>query len=635
MKNLNKHLNLILCMELLCLTPELLSGPSRIDISSPDGSLHFLLGANKDQLTFSVTMNGKTVVDVSPLHMSIDGNEITTGIKTGKTRKFSVNETYPLFGLHSEARNIYNGSTTAVTNLKSGIKYTIEVRVFNDAVAFRFVVPGMPDLLRLPDESTVFRLPAKSLVWYHDLYMHYEGVHVKKLTDTIPSGQWAAPPLTVKLPEGTGYISITEADLLNYAGMALQSDGKNGFTLRLGHAHPASYPYVLRYSKDDVARLSKIAQVKGIITTPWRVIIAGKDLNTLVNCDAVYNLCPPPDKTLFSEGCMTPWVKPGRAVWRYLDGGGDQTLKNMKEFSRMAGELGFEYNILEGFWSKWPDDSVRALVDYSKKLGVGIILWKHSNTLHDQAARQALFRKCHDLGVAGLKIDFFDHEAKEVVDLYETILKETAAQNLVCIFHGANKPTGLWRTYPNAVIYEAVKGMEASKLLDRATHETAIPFTRMLAGPADYSVCHFGARRQNTTWVHQTATAAIYCAPVITYASTPAHILENPCVEMIKSIPSVWDETIVLPPSEIGELAIYAQRKGSAWFLSVINDLQPKTIKIPLSFLGEGNYNTLVLNDNPDNPADAVVKTGTAGRNDVVEINLGIGGGYMCRYSAN
>jgi alpha-glucosidase len=632
MKTLLKTLYVVLSSVLFSSFINLFPGQTRIDTSSPDGSLHFILQSYGDRITFYMTLNGKIVIAESPLHMSVDGNEITAGIKTGKTRRFTANETYPLFGLHSEARNSYNGSVTAVVNLKSGTKYSIEVRVFNDAVAFRFVVPGKTDILRTPDESTVFRLPGKSMTWYHDLYMHYEGVHVKKLTDTIPAGQWAAPPLTVKLPEGAGFISITEADLLNYAGMALQSDGKNGFTLRLGHTHPASYPYVLRYSKDDVARVSKIAPVKGTITTPWRVIIAGKDLNTLVNCDAVYNLCLPPGKALFPEGCMTPWVKPGRAVWRYLDGGGDQTLKNMKEFSRMAGELGFEYNILEGFWSKWPDDSVRALVDYSKKLHVGIILWKHSNTLRDQGARQALFQKCHDMGIAGLKIDFFDHEAKEVIDLYETILKETAAQNLICIFHGANKPTGLWRTYPNAVIYEGVKGMEASKLLDRATHETTIPFTRMLAGPADYSVCHFGTRRQNTTWVHQAATAAIYAAPVITYAATPAHILENPCVEMIKSIPSVWDETIVLPLSEIGELAIYAQRKRSTWFLSVINGLQPKTIKIPLSFLGGGNYSTLILNDNPENPADAIVMTGNAGRNDVIEINLGIGGGYMCRY---
>lgn len=633
MKKTDLILPVLTLLVFLALLPDALSASLRIDLVSPDGALHCFIGNNNGQMTLFVTRNGKVLIEESPILMSVDGTIITTGFKTGRIKKFKADESFPLFGLHSVAGNTYNGVSVPLTNFESGIKYLIEARAFNDAVAFRIIIPGNPDSIRTPDESTIFRLPSGSTVWYHDLYMHYEGVHEKKLIDTIPEGQWAAPPLTFKLPGDGGYASITEACLLNYAGTALQSDGRNGFKIRLGHSHPPSYPYTLRYSKDDVERLSHIAGIKGTITTPWRVIIAGKDLNTLVNCDAVYSLCAPPDKSLFPKGAAEEWVKPGRAVWRYLDGGGDQTLKNMREFSRLAAELGFEYNILEGFWNKWPDDSVRALVDYSKKLGVGIIVWRHSNTLHDKKARQDFFKKCHDLGVAGLKIDFFDHEAKEVIDLYETILKETAALKLICIFHGANKPTGLWHTYPNAMIYEAVKGMEASKLLDRATHETTIPFTRMLAGPADYSVCHFGARRQNTTWVHQAATAALYAAPVITYAATPAHILENPCAEMIRSIPSVWDETIVLPPSEIGELAVYAQRKGTTWFLSVINGLNPKTIKIPISFLEDGSYNTLILNDNPDNPADAVISKGTSAKNDIISIDLGVGGGFMCRFT--
>ncbi|MCX6333683.1 MAG: glycoside hydrolase family 97 catalytic domain-containing protein [Bacteroidia bacterium] len=631
MKSQIKLLSIILLFWQFCTIQAVIPSLEQIYLASPNGTINLSLGNINGQLTMSITLNGETIIDPSPLLMSVDESCITTGIKQIRIRKFSADETFPLAGLHSVAKNHFNGASVSFRHIKTGIKYSLEAKVFNDAVAFRFIVPGDENISRAPDESTVFKLPLKSIAWYHDLYMHYEGVHVKKLIDTIPAGQWAAPPLTVKLPDDAGYLSVTEADLIGYAGMALQSDGKNGFTVRLGHSHPASYPYVLRYKKEDVERLSHIAVIKGTITTPWRVIIAGTDLNTLVNSDAVYSLCPPPDKSLFLEGAATEWVKPGRAVWRYLDGGGDQTLKNMKEFSRLASDLGFEYNILEGFWSKWPDDSLKALVDYSKKLGVGIIVWKHSNTLYDQKARKELFQRCHDLGIAGLKIDFFDHEAKEVIDLYETILKETAALKLVCIFHGADKPTGLWRTYPNAMIYEGVKGMEASKLLDRATHETTIPFTRMIAGPADYSVCHFGARRQNTTWVHQTATAAIFSAPVITYAANPANILANPCAEMIRSIPAVWDETIVLPPSEIGELAIYAQRKGTTWFLSVINGLKPKTVRIPLSFLGLGSYNTLILKDNPENPADADISAGTAKSDDIIEIDLGAGGGYMTR----
>ena len=610
-----------------------LSVPDKIDIESPDGAIHCSVFTEKAQLFLSVTLNGKSVMDKSPFRMSVDGAAITDGIKIGKIRRSGLNESYPWYGLHSTASNNFKSVIITFNNKAVKTKFNLEVRVFNDAVGFRFVVSGGESSFRKPDESTLFRLPAQSTVWYHDLYMHYEGTHAKKIVDTIPAGQWAAPPLTVKLAGDAGYAAITEANLTGYAGMALQSDGEKGFTVRLGHTHPASYPYVLRYTKEDVERLSKIAETKGTITTPWRVIMAGKDLNTLVNCDVLQNLCPKPDISLFPGGIKTEWIRPGRAVWRYLDGGGETTLRNMKEFSRMASELGFEYNILEGFWSRWPDDSVRTLVDYSKKLGVGIFVWKHSKDLMDPIKRTEFFQHLHNLGIAGIKIDFFDHEAREVIDLYESIFNETAALKLSLILHGANKPTGLGRTWPNIMIYEGVRGMESSKLMDRATHETTIPFTRMLAGPGDYSVCHFGDRRRNTTWVHQVATAAIFAAPVITYAATPAHILENPCVEMIKSIPPVWDETIVLPPSAIGELAIYAQRKGTTWFLSVINGLQPRTVKIPLSFLASGSYQTMVLSDNPDNPADAVVNYGNAAMKDVINIELGTGGGFITRFS--
>jgi alpha-glucosidase len=602
-----------------------------ISILSPDGSIRCLISTEKNQLFLSVLMNDKYVLEKSPLHMSVDGVEITNKVLPGKVNRGIINETYTSFWLHSKAMNHCNNVNITLKNNYTKTDFNLEVRVFDNAVGFRFIVPAGDKLVRNPDESTVFKFPSRSTTWYHDLYMHYEGVHIKKIIDTIPSGQWVAPPLTIKLPENAGYASITEANLVNYAGMALQTDGKNGFTIRLGHSHPASYPYVLRYSREDVERLSKIAGVSGIINTPWRVIMAGKDLNTLVNCDAVQNLCPSPDMALFPEGIKTSWIRPGRAVWKYLDGGGDGTLSVMKKFSKEAADLGFEYNILEGFWSRWPEDSIKALVDYSRERGVGIIVWKHSKDIRDPIIRQEFFSHLHNLGIAGIKIDFFDHEAKEVIDLYESIAREAATFKLLLIFHGANKPTGLARTFPNILIYEAVKGMEASKLMDRATHETTIPFTRMLAGPADYSVCHFGDRRRNTTWVHQAATAAIYSAPVITYAATPAHILENPCLEMIKSIPSVWDETIVLPPSEIGEVALYAQRSGTTWFLSAINGLQPKTVNIQLGFLGKGEYSTLVLKDNKENPADALIYTGKAEQMDIVNIGLGAGGGFMMR----
>lgn len=606
-------------------------GAGETVVMSPDGSIQFKVFLSGKQLSYSVMLKNEPVIEASPMVMTIDGVNITQANELGKIVNFKVNKTYPWLGLNSTAVNHYYGSKIEIKSL-NGINYNLDIRVFNDAVAFQFIVPGSGNFLRVPEEATVFTVPSGSLTWYHDFYMHYEGVHAKKEVDTIPAGQWAAPVVTIKLPHGTGYAAITEADLKDYAGMGLQTNGKRGFVLKLAHAQPASYPYVLRYSKEDVERLSKIASIAGTITTPWRVVLVGSDLNSLVNSDAIHNLCPPADPKLFPQGFKTEWIKPGRAVWKYLDGGGTSTVENMKKFSKEAGELGFEHNILEGFWTRWSDDSIRYLVNYSKQQKVGIFVWVHSKNLRDSVIRHQVFQRCHDLGITGLKIDFFDSEAKEVIDLYTSVMQEAAQLHLLLIFHGADKPTGLERTWPNIMIYEGVKGMESSKLLDRATHETTIPFTRMLAGPADYSVVHLGERRKNTTWTHQIATAAIFSAPVITYAATPANLLANPAVEMIKSIPSTWDETKVLAPSEIGELAIYAQRKGDTWFLSVINGVSPKSLNIPLSFLGKGNYETMLVGDVKENSAAVKIENKKMKKDESIEIEMGVGGGFIARF---
>jgi len=603
-----------------------------VTIKSPDGKTGFNLINKNDILAYSAYSYNKPVIGESPLIMTIDGIKITEGVKTGSVKKEYISEQYPVYGYHSTAVNECNAARIECRHISSGIRFSLEIRVFNDGFAFRFVVPGKESMPRVPDEATEFVFPSGSNVWYHNLRMHYEGEYTRMLIDTIPEGQWAAPPVTVKLPGGAGYAAVTEANLVDYPGMALQTTGNNGFRVRIGHSHPVSYPYELRYSKEDIERVTKPAIINGNITTPWRVVLAGKDLNTLVNSDIITNLCPPPDKKIFPGGLYTQWIRPGRAVWRYLDGGGDNSLKNMKEFSRVASELGFEYNILENFWSKWPEDSIRALVDYSRKLNVGIIVWKHSKELRDPAERIEFFDRLATLGISGIKVDFFDHEAKEVIDLYESIFRECADRKLLLILHGANKPTGLQRTWPNVLIYEAVRGMEASRLEDRATHQTFLPFTRMLAGAADYSVCHFGDRRRNTTWANQVATAAIYCAPVITYAANPFNIISNPCAEMIRSIPPVWDETIVLPPSEPGVIAIFAQRKGEVWHLSVINGKKTVSVRIPFSFLGNGKFKMITLKDNPDNPASVITENKTVSQSDTMEIALTEGGGYTGRF---
>jgi alpha-glucosidase len=599
-------------------------------VASPDGKLHFeLLWRAGSQLGYRILFNNKAVIESSLLGILVNNVNLGYDVELGKAEPYRVNEKYPWRGIHSEAINRASGVKIALVHKPSKAPFTLEVRAFNNGVAFRYMVPG--EGARLADEATGFVLPAGSTVWYHDFEGHYEGIHTRKAIAEVKNGEWAALPLTIKLPQGSGYAAITEAALAGYSGMGLQADGQGGFQAQLGHAQPVSYPFRLRY-ENDVERLARPASISGTITTPWRVVMVGADLNTLINCDIIHNVSAPPDKQLFPEGIHTDWLKPGRAVWKYLDGG-ENTLAEMKNFSTLAGRLGFEYNIVEGFWQKWSEAEMRELVTHSRQQQVGVWFCKHSRELRSTEAREQFFQLCNRVGVVGAKIDFFDHEAKEIIDLYQAMLRDAARYRILVNFHGANKPAGEARSFPNEMTREGIRGLEYRNMQTRATHNTTLPFTRMLAGHADYTPMHFGERRRETSWAHQIATAAIFTSPVLVYAAHPKNILENPAVELIKSIPSVWDETIALPICEIGELAAFARRHNDQWFLAIINGATAKTIQIALRFLDKTRYQGLLVSDKPDDGAAVNLEQTTVNPTTVLTIALRAGGGFIGRFS--
>jgi alpha-glucosidase len=605
-----------------------------VTINSPKGNIQVrVFVGDKSALSYSVAFRKQPVIEDSALGITVDGANLGQGVAIKHADHYHVDEVYPTRGVHAQAANRANGAKISLIQQAGKMSYTLEVRAYDDGVAFRWLVPG-DKLTRTPDEATVFTLPEGTTVWYHDFHGHYEGVHTKKDISSIETGLagWAAVPLTFKLPNNLGYASITEAALMDYSGMGLQYDGHRIFAARLGHAEPPSYPFTLRYGEAEAKRLSAPAAITGPITTPWRVIIIGPDLNTLVNSDIITSVSPPPDPQLFPDGIHTDWIKPGRAVWKYLDAGGPNTLDTMKEFSKEAGELGIEYNVIEGFWHQWTDDQIRDLVAYSSGHNVKLFVWEFSKELHDREKRRDFFRRLHDLGIAGAKIDFFDHEAKETVDLYQAILKDAAESQILVVFHGANKPTGQLRTWPNEITREGVQGMEHRTPPTWATHTTTLPFTRLLAGPADFTPMIFSDRRKETSWPNQIAGAAILTSPLLTFAANPKSILENPGVDMIKSIPSTWDETVVLPVSEIGEIAAFARRKGDTWFLAIMNGPNARTIHVNLAFLSDGRHPALLIRDDAGNAAAEKIENTVVSRSDSLAIDLRPGGGFVGRF---
>ncbi|HWK57642.1 MAG TPA: glycoside hydrolase family 97 N-terminal domain-containing protein [Parapedobacter sp.] len=599
-------------------------------VHSPDGKIDFKISVVENGIKYSVSFLKQPVIETSPMHMILDGKDLCAHAELGSAEKYSVDEKYPTRGVHSLAINKCNGVKIPII-AENNTKYFIEVRTYNDGVAFRFIIPG-DHQRRIPDEATVFNLPASSTVWYHDFYWHYEGVHLKKHISAVAEGEWGAPPLTFKLASGH-YAAINEADLRNYAGMSLQADGNGGFVTRLGHIQPSSYPFAHDYTLQDAIRLSEIAAIQGDITTPWRTVTIGTDLNTMVNSDLLTNLCPPPNEALFPDGIETDWIKPGRSVWAWLDGG-DRTIEGMKMFSKLAGELGFEYNTVDAFWGRWTDAEIKDLVDYSAKYGVKIWLWRHGRDIQNNEERRAFFKRCRDLGVVGVKLDAFSNESKEFIDLYQDCLKDAAEFKLMVNFHGNNKPSGESRTWPNEMTREGIRGLEYGKNQGAwATHNVTLPFTRLLAGHGDYTPMVFGERRLETTWVHQVATAIVFTSPVLIFGANPHSLLENPAVNVIKDIHGSWDETYVLPNSEIGELAAFARRKGDTWFLAILNGDAAKRFQVPLTFLEEGNwYEGTVLSDRASNPASIKIDKVFSRSTDDIPVHLNAAGGFVVRF---
>jgi len=600
-------------------------------LASPSGLVQSTFQVREGRLRFSVTRASQAVLESGPVEFVLDGADVAQGVELHEPAPYQVAESYAWRGNHVRATNACNGATFEMTHAASGLTYTLELRVYDDGAAFRFLVPAGANP-RVADEGTTFRLPAGSIVWRQDLANHYLGLPARRLISELGQGDWVAPPLAFKLSGEGGYGLITEAALDNYSGMALQADGRGGLRMRLGHTHPASQPFLQRNTAEEARLLSEPAAIAGPLVTPWRVVLVAADLNALVNSDLVPNLCPPPDPKLFPKGAATDWVRPGRAVTAPADTGSAVSTDSALETLLRASDLGFEYLILDSGWKKWSNDQFREVIENASRRHVGLWVRKDARELHYPQQRQDFFRHLQELGIAGVFIEGFDHEARGVADLYPACLREAAADRILVEFRGANKPTGAARTWPNELARDAVLGMDHADAADRATADVTVPFTRWPAGAAAYDPVNFGEGRGNTSRAHQIAGAVILSAPLLVYGTSASNLLDHACVGLFKSIPATWDETQVLAPSEIGELAVFARRSGKTWFLAALNGPAARKIKLPLAFLSAGDYRvTLVRDLGPDAAAPTELETPLR-NNHSLTIDLRAGGGFLARF---
>ncbi|WP_410478833.1 glycoside hydrolase family 97 catalytic domain-containing protein [Pedobacter heparinus] len=576
---------------------------------SPSGNLSAKIYHKNGKLFYKIAAGEKVLINNGSMGLIVDGIAYGTQVKDISSLKKST--------IQSKSKT-YNSYHILIT--EAGRKYRVEFMLSNEGTAFRYIFDGKTDQL-VSRELTTFILPA-SRVWFFERnsswkLKSYAGLWQSTSADSLDvvssQGPIQGKPLLFELP-GKKYAMLTEAALYNYSGMRFRAMGKR--TLQADFTEKDGF------------------KVTGKIITPWRVLLYASGLNGLVNNTMINDLNPEPDKALYAD---KSYIKPGRAVWSWITRTDNymQPEEEMK-FINAAAELNFEYTMLdEGWETVWPDKwkQLIAICNFAASKKVGVWVWKNSKALRDPLTRDAFLDSVRNAGVVGIKTDFMDSEAKELIDFEIGFLKACAKRKLMVNFHGCHAPTGESKTYPNEMTREGIRGMELNIMKEPipAWHNAALPFTRLILGHGDYTPGLF-YNKANTSYTHQLALFYLFNSPFQCLAENPVKLLADekfkPVIPLLKTLPVTWDETIVLPGSSVGEIAAIAKRKGEVWYVAVINGTaKNREFSLHPSFLKTAKKYTMVT---ITDAADGFLKeTATLVAADDKKIVIGPNGGLL------
>jgi alpha-glucosidase len=602
-----------------------------IKLASPGNALSVTLDtSDSGRPVWALQREDRWLVRPSPLGITVNGVDLGAGVTAGQPIIHEVREQYAWRGVKQQATNHCRVVLVPFHHGASDTRWILEGRLFDDGFAYRYHVPGLGQRT-VQGESSSWNLVEGSRAWFQTNTSDYEGVYQSSLVEDFPQPVHLGPPVTVELPKD-GYLLLTEANLVRYSGMTLRPTGNS----RLEAVF-----------QDDPAGFV----LSGDIRSPWRVTIAVPDLHSLVNTDVIYNLAEPPDPKLFPEGARTEWIRPGKALITWCVFGNEGARWHLQKwFVDQCAALRCEYLLVDAGWRTerwgWLADGgdvwqrLKELCDYAASRNVGIVVWHafpegrdDGPGLTQAAARRDLFRRCQEAGVQGVKIDFFNSESLSILEAYDDLTRLAAEHRLHINFHGANKPTGEVRTWPNEITREGIREQEYLLWdLLPLEHYAALPFTRMVVGHSDFLPTYVRAKYlKNTTAAFQMATAIIASTSFLCWPDHPYDYLVSPFLGLIQNLPLVWDETRVLPGSEIGRLAAFARRSGDTWYLGVLNGTdQDVAWECSLDFLGQSQVHATLYRDRPPDRTGVDTETGrllTA--QDTLQAKLAPGGGFV------
>ena len=678
---MKKHLLLLLFCGLfvtLSAQKETLYSPNRqlfVEIDGSSGQLQYTVYTSNAGLPFlsncdiGIELDNGTVLGKNPKVTKIERRSVNQEVDASFYRKSKVKDHY------NELKISFKGN------------FQVIFRAYNSGVAYRFVTK-MKDSIVVKHEIAEFnfsegsslgelngtealipyvnRKPAVNGDFSEQFCTSFENTYVDTSLRNMADDRLAFLPMLVKQTYQSfdNYFNglksrtavITEADLHDYPGMYLKHTKANSM---IGYFAPLPKKWEqgghnnLQYVVKE--RENYIAKTAGTRAFPWRVIAIATEDKDLADNDLVYLLSEP------SKVSDISWIKPGKVAWDWWNnwniwgvdfkaGINNETYKYYIDF---AAEKGIEYVILDEGWAVnkqadlfqvVPEIDLPMLVKYAESKGVGIVLWAGYAAMDKEMERVCKYYS--EMGVKGFKVDFMDRDDQIVVNFYERMAAMAAKYHLFIDFHGAYKPTGLSRTYPNVLNYEGVFGLEQCKWVDSKTdmvkYEVTIPFIRMLAGPMDFTQ---GAMRNAAYWCYfpswnepmsqgtrcrQLAEYVIFDAPFAMLCDAPTAYMQEPeCTDFIAKVPTVWDETRILD-GKVGEYIVTAKRKGDTWYIGAITDWNERTVEIDLKALGVASGTVTMFVDGPNakrKGVDYQKKTMKVPADGKLKLELAPGGG--------
>lgn len=591
-------------------------------LSSPDSRLQVTFDvSDAGEPHYSIQRDGTTVLQQSRLGLVRDDVDFSRGLTlVNASAVSSVRDEYQL--LTSKRRiNKYLASRQVFTLASTpGPRMEVQFQVSNDGVAFRYQFPEQDGTLRrIRAESSSFNFLPETRAWLQPIAVarsgwsstnpSYEEIYEKDVMVGTPAptgAGWIYPAL---FRSGETWLLVSETGLLrNYCGTRLQSQWRS-----------TEYSIVFPDPLENFQNGAVLPESTLPWTTPWRFIVVG-DLATVVESNLGTDLAAKP-----AAKAVTPADAPGKASWSWPLLGDAQTVYDVqKRFIDYAADMGWRYTLIDAFWDQQIGyERLQELVDHARSKNVKILVWYNSagdwNTaphtprhlMLTRESRLREFERMRQIGIAGLKVDFFGGDGQSVIQYYQDILEDAARFGLLMNFHGATLPRGWHRTYPNLMTMEAIRGMEfvtfdQKNAEDEPTHATMLPFTRNVFDPMDFTPVVLDRIRnieRRTSSAFELATSVLFTSGIQHYAEIPEGMAKAPAFvrEFMRGVPSIWDDVKFLA-GEPGKFVVLARRSGKRWYLAGINgERTARDVTLDLASLGIKRASTAITDGDGGN----------------------------------